>query len=393
MSILFVAANHNPFDSCKSGTIQRTHLLLEACASCSHVDVAVFREGAESDIPNCSVVLSQDISMSYAVSERKQKLKRVLMARNIEEYYPAVRSAAEKLDELIASKHYDYIVIRYLSCAVQAGLLKYADRLIVDVDDSPVDEERWLSRNTTSIRARWYHWLLAIHLQGMVKRTLSHICFSFFSNPEQVQNKKSTYLPNIPYSINKETDSIINRSHQLLFVGDFRYEPNSQGAEHFVHAIFPIVKRHYSDVKFLLVGKPKNEAWKNEMEAVDGVIVKGFVKDLNEEYHNTEVCVAPIYLGAGTNIKVLEALGMQRTCVASVFAMRGFTDTLKAGEDILVANTDDEFAQHVVSVLSDSEYNQRIALQGYKKILKFYSWPAFRDVVVDVLNQLNMEKA
>lgn len=390
MKILFISANHNPFDLHKTGSIQRTYLFLKACASfCNDIDVVSLKDDAVSDIPGCNVIFSKDISISDQDGTRQQKLRRILTFNNIEKCYPIISEAENVIDKLISKKKYDFIVIRYLPSAIKCGLLKYADRLIVDVDDSPEDEQKWLAQNACSLRSYMYHKFFAFTLRRISKRVLSGICYSFFSNPDQVYKSNSGYLPNIPfYEPDNENNRMINQSHNLLFVGDFRYEPNTKGAEHFIRNVLPLVQRQFKDVKCTLVGKPLNQEWKDKLETNNSVVVKGYVEDLFEEYKQAEVCIAPLYLGAGTNIKVLEALSMQRACVVSKFAMRGFERNLCEGKDILVAKNDSDYAKCIISLLLNPSYNERIAYSGYSTVMKHYSWSAFETQVVNVFDSL-----
>ena len=69
----------------------------------------------------------------------------------------------------------------------------------------------------------------------------------------------------------------------------------------------------------------------------------------------------PIYSGAGTNIKVLEALQMGRACVVSREGTRGFTSTLQSGRDYYIASNDQEFADSVIRLLLNDDLCKEIA--------------------------------
>lgn len=389
MNILFISATHNPFDKKKTGSIQRTHLLLEACARCGNVDVVVLHEGAISDIPNCEVIVSENIPFTYK-TERLSKLKRLLTSTDIQMCYPVVEKAERIIDKVVSEKHYDFIVTRYLPSALHSGLIKYSDRLIVDVDDSPVDVERWLAQNATTWKARIYHVMMANALKGSASRFVHQIRCSFFSNPTQVKDPNAVFLPNVSYyepMISNNNNAIKN---QLLFVGDLRYEPNYKGIEHFVDKIFPIIKSSISDVQMVLVGKTLNRDWEESMQKHEGVVVKGFVEDLEKEYAKSKVVVVPVYMGAGTNIKVLEALQMKRACVVTECAMRGFSDTLVNNRDLQIAKSDTEFADEVIFLLQNNEQRRKIAANGYMTVRDHYSKSAFAGIVKETLT--NLEK-
>jgi len=378
MKILFVAAHYNPFDGQKAGAGQRTSLLLDACCAIGEVDVVVFSDGAKADRTNCRVVLAEDYSL-VPHETRWDKFKRMLEPWNLSAYYPRQAAIADKIDALINKGEYDLIVTRYLPVAAACGLLAYRDRLVVDVDDNPVDVEKLLSKQSNTFRSKLYHRLVSWTLNWAVSNTLDWVKFSYFPNSLQVHRGNSAYLPNIPF-YNQDVCPGATDNHQLLFVGDLRYEPNWRGIEHFVDEILPLIRQQVGDVKLAIVGKVQSKEWKNKVES-KGVCVKGFVEDLTCEYSNAQVCVVPVYVGAGTNIKVLEALQMGRACVTTKAATRGFDATLENGKDYVVANNDQEFADKVVALLTDMSYNHQIAMQGSASVRKYYSRDEFMDII------------
>ena len=111
----------------------------------------------------------------------------------------------------------------------------------------------------------------------------------------------------------------------------------------------------------------------------------GFVQDLRNEYEKSNVCVVPVYSGAGTNIKVLEALRMNRACVVSEEATRGFLNIFEDGKDYLVANNDEQFVGKVCLLLQDKELATSLAQQGFLTLNQHYSIQTFNSIVKKAL--------
>lgn len=93
--------------------------------------------------------------------------------------------------------------------------------------------------------------------------------------------------------------------------------------------------------------------------------------------------ITPIYNGAGTNIKVLEALAMNKICIVSRFALKGFDKVLHNEEDLLVANNDAEFIDYLNQVLENTIEYKYLAQNGHQKILAFFS----KEKISEILNQ------
>lgn len=379
MKILYISSHYNPFEH-NTGSDQRYNLLLRVCANIADVDVVTFKAGVVSDIPNCHVIYSEESPLPI-VGGRWYRLKRLLRPWNPYSFFHKDRKRSEVVENIVENGNYDYIVTRYIPRALECGLLKYADRLVIDVDDHPVDVMMTLSKDATSKRASRYYRLLSHMVKWSINRMLDKVCFSFFPNATQVHSKSSAYLPNIPYYETETLSYMDVPTHNLLFVGDLRYQPNIIGVEHFVEKILPIVQTEVPNVKLIIGGRYKDEAWKEKMMNHSGVQVLGFVDDLQNIYQVAQVCVVPVYSGAGTNIKVLEALQMGRACIVSHEATRGFSGHLKDGESYCVAKNDEEFADQIINLLQDLNKCKLLASKGSNVIADYYSRNSFYDIV------------
>ena len=121
---------------------------------------------------------------------------------------------------------------------------------------------------------------------------------------------------------------------------------------------------------------------------IDGVKYMGFVDDLQQEYEQARLVVVPIYGGAGTNIKVLEAMQMRRPCVTTIYGVRGFSEFFADGKDILVAKDDTAFAEKIVTILQNEHQNHTIAMNAHVAMKAHFSRDAFNEIVEHNLKNL-----
>lgn len=106
----------------------------------------------------------------------------------------------------------------------------------------------------------------------------------------------------------------------VLLVGNYRNAGNRQAAEVLLEEIRPAVLREMPETLFRCVGKH----FPAEL-AVDGVEAPGFVEDLRGEYRRASVVAAPVLMGGGIKIKVIEALACGRPIVATEKAFEGIS--------------------------------------------------------------------
>lgn len=387
MNILFISSEQNPFIQPKEGGEQRTQLLMRACAKFAKVDVVAFTSEVVSNYTNCQVVYSGGKITANIHWSRWKKIKSIFAFWNARFLFPISKEKESIIMEVLENKEYDAIVIRYIPKAVECGLLKYANKLIIDVDDHPHDVFKSIARQASSRRARFYYHIQALQAKRITNTILNRVKHSFTPNFEQLHLKNASYLPNIPYEQTKGFVPIAFniRNNRLFFIGALGYYANELGIDHFLKHIYPHIKLHITDLEFYIAGKYTNVELKTRWESIDGVKVLGFVEDTTELYANCKVVVVPIYHGAGTNIKVLEALQMNRACVVSDFSTRGFNNILEDGLDYLVAKDDEMFANYVIKLLKDENLNNKMASDGNKKIQKNYSIERFNTIVKEAL--------
>src|SRR5699024_6752492 len=95
----------------------------------------------------------------------------------------------------------------------------------------------------------------------------------------------------------------------LLFVGQFRHQPNVDGMIWFLQTIFAKLLEMNPDVTCTIVGSHPPSSIRSFQS--ENVKITGYVSDqvLAEQYRTTRLVIAPLRFGAGAKGKVVEAMG------------------------------------------------------------------------------------
>lgn len=389
MNILFISPSNNPFVGAGWGATQRTNLLFEACLELGHVDVVAFKEGVESSKENCRVLWSQTDSETME-GGRSQKLMDMLLSWRPNRMFPRNVSRSTVVDEIMRQSNdpYDFIVCRYVSEAMECGLMDYAERLVIDVDDNPVDTERIYAQTARTFRNRLFHRVRSFYIDRTMRTIQKRCFFTFYSNPNQAKFPNSAYLPNIPfYNFEIPAVDFSCTSPRILFVGNLSYGPNRDGIDHFVRFVFPLIRLIVPNAELHLVGGCNDQVWVEKLQMTNGVLYRGFVDDLLMEYAAARVTVAPIYSGTGTNIKVLESMQARRPCITTICGFRGFDGCFSNNRELVVVDDDEEFSEQVVSLLTNIDRNHRMAEMAYQCVVTHFTREAFNSIV-----QLHLKK-
>jgi glycosyltransferase involved in cell wall biosynthesis len=103
-----------------------------------------------------------------------------------------------------------------------------------------------------------------------------------------------------------------------------------------------------------------------------GVEVTGYVVDLAPYLAETSAFIVPLHAGGGMRVKILDAWSWGLPVVSTTIGAEGIK--VDPGEDILVADTAQSFAQAVIQVLKDPILAQHLAQNGRRTVTKEYDW-------------------
>jgi GT2 family glycosyltransferase/SAM-dependent methyltransferase len=146
----------------------------------------------------------------------------------------------------------------------------------------------------------------------------------------------------------------------IVFVGGFEHPPNVDGALTLMRSVMPHVWRELPDVRVTIVGeKPPPEV---EALGSSRVQVTGWVADLDPLLDSARALLAPLRYGAGLKGKVTQALSVGLPVVTTPIGAEGL-DAVD-GEQMLIAEDPEVFAERTVAVLRDNELWARLSAAG-----------------------------
>jgi len=144
---------------------------------------------------------------------------------------------------------------------------------------------------------------------------------------------------------------------RLVFVANFMHPPNVDAAERLVTHIFPQVRARVPSVVLAIVGANPPASFTSSVS--DGVTITGRVPDVVPWMNDAAVVVAPLRVGAGMRVKVVEALAYGKAVVASPRGLEGLDVT--DGVHVAVAETDAEFVTRIVELLESPNTRATLA--------------------------------
>ncbi len=380
MNFLFVNNLYPLFDRGDSGASNRSTMFITALATLGHVDVISFLDGEKSNVHGCEVIYSKDCP-APKLNGRFGKFKKLLRPWNINAIFPLNDEKEQVIDKFVQKNKYDYIAVRYINEAAECGLLKYADRLMLDLDDNPYKASMNAAQKARTIRNRIYSYIYAWELKWQVERMTMRVYRVFHSNPLEKPVEKSIYLHNVAMCDHSLPDITEKTPMQLLVIGTWHYAPNKDGLKHFLANVYPKVREAIPDVNLRVVGRIYDEELREEWSNEDSVTLVGYVQDLTYEYANVRMAIVPLYSGSGTSIKLLETICFNRACVSTKQGVRGMDGILKPDVDYQYVADDEAFAVKIIDTIKDVDKSNNLAHNALKAINENLSKNKFIEVV------------
>jgi len=188
-------------------------------------------------------------------------------------------------------------------------------------------------------------------------------------------------LPNLPfgYFINKKTqvDSIETTENPPLtfgFIGKLSYKPNYQGLIDFIQQVWhPLIKDNFQ-ARLLIAGSGVvPESLRILISNSKNIHLLGFVSNSEQFWDATSVLVVPVAEGAGSNIKIAEALIQGKSVIAHPFASRGYEKFIHSGYLSLPQNSS-EWIKVLSSVVVSTPEEKQVLIQKAKNHFDLDDW-------------------
>lgn len=137
----------------------------------------------------------------------------------------------------------------------------------------------------------------------------------------------------------------------ILFIGSKNHYPNKV-AIRYIKNIIPSIK-----AKFIIVGDDK-------FRNLERKKVLSLIK-------SATICIAPIFQGSGTRIKILEYMANKKVVISTKKGAEGLNVTNE--KNIIIINNCEEFKKKIVFLLKNKKERNKIAKNAYSLIKKRYN--------------------
>ena len=289
---------------------------------------------------------------------------------NISRFYS--KSVKKQLEQLCKKMNFDIVIFEGLFTTIYQKDIQGFSNAKFGYRAHNIEHEIWqqLEKKEPNFAKKYFLKLLAKNLKTKELELINSVDFILpLSSKDEVNINKISRNPSfhIPVSIDNKKQKIDFSSISICFIGSFNWIPNREGIVWFIKNIFPRIKENYPEISINIAGIESEKI--NELKGLDGVNVKGFVKNSSDFLLDNGIFIAPLISGSGVKIKVLEALNIGMPCVLTEIASEG----LDLPHSINISKTADDFTNYLLQLINNESDRKIRGLDGYSFIKAKFS--------------------
>lgn len=281
-----------------------------------------------------------------------------------------------KVSAAICSEAYDVIIASQIDMAGYANRQPVPVRILEEMEITTIyDQYKHQPDFMKRLRARLTLMKLSNYLDRLFKDFDGITVVSELERQNLLdavpENQKIVVVPNGVDVTHLSGDFGQPQPDTLVYNGALTYEANFDAVEYFLREIFPLIRAKSPEVKLYITGSTKNVPLE-KLPAQQGVIFTGYLPDVRSRVAETWLNVVPLRIGGGTRLKILESMALGTPVVSTSKGAEGLN--VHPGEDILIADSPEAFANAVLRLLNNAALRARLSSAGRRTVASCYDW-------------------
>jgi glycosyltransferase involved in cell wall biosynthesis len=333
----------------------------------------------------CDEVVVLPLPRSQGKAKRLLQLRSLASRKSFERNLYRIPALQRAVDELLRRRRFDVVSVetphfmQYRFRQAPPGLT--APCVLLDEHNVEFDLARQ-SKNFSEEALRWIHhasnWRKIRREEVEAWKMADGVAFTSQNDAERARSLlpwvRAAVIPNaaeIDYFQPRPTYPKPD-GRTVLFFGSLDYFPNQDAMHFFLKDIWPRLETSHPRARLRVIGPRPTPA----VLACRGprIEVLGLVEDLRPHLAEAACIIAPLRVGGGTRLKILEGMAMAKAIVSTALGAEGIA--VAHERELLIADEPAVFASAVGRVLSNPELGQRLGTAARALVEARYSWNA-----------------
>jgi polysaccharide biosynthesis protein PslH len=301
----------------------------------------------------------------------------------------ASREMEQNLANLLRIKSFDLVQVEF-SMMWQYAHLFNGTSVILDAHNIEADNVRQIGNISGNPLKRLLYRLEEKRLRQREEQAWKECDLCFAVSDKEREVIVSHRNPAKVFTIHNGVDPVLfefvpkdKLDKRVLFIGGLEYIPALDSALYLIDEIIPRLKLIMPDICVDIVGR---ELWRiRDKTTSAGVKFHENVPDVLPYFRRADILVVPLRYGAGTRIKILEAMAAGLPVVTTSKGCEGLQ--VRHGGHLLIADTPDSFADAVHELYEDTGLREYITKSARHLVEQKYSW----EIIVNDIHYENIK--
>lgn len=302
----------------------------------------------------------------------------------------------KRLIQILDSQSFDVVQLETLFMVPYLDDIRQHSKALVVLRAHNIEHLIWerIAGQTRFWPKKWYLRHLALTLKRFELWALKQVDgIAAITRKDAFFFKRYASCPviDIPFGIDpaKYQGNVVATNWASLFhIGSMNWMPNEEGIKWFLENVWPEVNKRLPQTKLFLAGRYMPQ-WllKN---AFPNVEVVGEVDDAQEFVSKHGIAIVPLLSGSGIRIKIIEAMALGRAVITTEIGAEGIF--YKQGENILIAERPDEFADAIEQLVNETDKAQQMGQKARQLIEKVYDHHKLIHRMIDFYKELGLRQ-
>lgn len=285
----------------------------------------------------------------------------------------------EKLISLLQQNVFDIVVCETVFMAQYIPVIRKYSKAKIVLRQHNVEHQIWktLALNESNFLKKGYYQLLANRLQK-AETTLINAADGLSTvtqNDSIVFAQMGCKLPMHvgPLGVSDEVIQKPLTQNPIPFsffhIGSMEWQPNKDGVSWLLKNVWPKVVAHNQNAQLHLAGRKLHS--QTYLPFTQQVFVDGEVEDAQAYMEQYQIMLVPLFSGSGIRVKIVEGMALGKVIISTSLGAQGIPYT--HGQNIMIADTVDEFYQCIVQLANNQELFSVISKQARKLAVEEFS--------------------
>ena len=259
-------------------------------------------------------------------------------------------------------------------------ILEMTDSLALNYSRRVLRLRKWL-RNPVITSLYFLEFLLVRNYERKIcnefkKSILVSSLDAAYVNKKRLDSSTVAVIPLAINDVSKNKEMLSPEKNGIFFIGRLDYEPNEVAIRYFLEACFVKLLEQFPNIKLRVVGGGASPSLANIFLSFGEAIQHtDFVQDLSLITSKSFCSIAPMRSGAGMQNKILDAMNHSLPVVTTRLGYGAMN--FKIGEEILIADSDQEFISTIGNLYEKPIESTRIGDSARQAVRRSFGFKKF----------------